>query len=395
MGLYETPAFLFDEDVFKERAELIKEALGDNIPLCFSIKANPFLLNCLPKVIDKVEVCSPGELSICQRLGVKPERIIYSGVMKEDADVERAISYGVGIITAESLLHAEIIEKNAVKSGKKMKLIARLTSGNQFGMDESCLEELVKNRAKYEGFELIGVHYYSGTQKKKLKNIEKDLEHLKAFLVRMKETYDYEPQIVEYGPGLAVNYFNPPYDDTDLVLLNETKEAMVNFAKEYPLSIEMGRFLASTCGTYITKVKDLKENTGTNYVICDGGIHHLKYYGQTMAMQIPPISKYVKLEDGQYQKAKIEEDDKKWAICGSLCTVADVLVREVALGELNIDDVLIFERCGAYSITEGSALFLSRMLPRVYIGTKEKGYKLVRDFICSDLINSVEGNNWR
>ena len=45
MGLYETPAFLFDEDVFKERAELIKEALGDNIPLCFSIKANPFLLN--------------------------------------------------------------------------------------------------------------------------------------------------------------------------------------------------------------------------------------------------------------------------------------------------------------------------------------------------------------
>ena len=79
---------------------------------------------------------------------------------------------------------------------------------------------------------------------------------------------------MEYGPGLAVNYFNPPYDDTDLVLLNETKEAMVNFAKEYPLSIEMGRFLASTCGTYITKVKDLKENTGTNYVICDGGIHH-------------------------------------------------------------------------------------------------------------------------
>ena len=53
----------------------------------------------------------PGELEICIALGVKPESIIYSGVMKEKCDIERAVSYGAGILTCESIRHAALISE--------------------------------------------------------------------------------------------------------------------------------------------------------------------------------------------------------------------------------------------------------------------------------------------
>ena len=63
----QTPYYVFDTDEFAKRAAMIRAALdckgGRRIPLCFSIKANPFLLHRLPEGLDHVEVCSPGELS--------------------------------------------------------------------------------------------------------------------------------------------------------------------------------------------------------------------------------------------------------------------------------------------------------------------------------------------
>ena len=78
-----TPFYLFSFDKFKKRVNLIKSAFGDEIPLCYSIKANPFLLKELPEALSHVEVCSPGELSICENLKIAPEKVLYSGVMKE------------------------------------------------------------------------------------------------------------------------------------------------------------------------------------------------------------------------------------------------------------------------------------------------------------------------
>ena len=74
--------------------------------------------------------------------------------------------------------------------------------------------------------------------------------------------------------------------------LDEAAEVLREFAVEYPLGIEMGRFLAASCGKYYTQVKDLKSTGDANYAILDGGIHHLNYFGQRMAMQVPPISIY-------------------------------------------------------------------------------------------------------
>ena len=58
IGNIYTPDYYFDTDVFEKRVNFVKRELLD-IPLTFSIKANPFLLSRLPQNLRHVEVCSP------------------------------------------------------------------------------------------------------------------------------------------------------------------------------------------------------------------------------------------------------------------------------------------------------------------------------------------------
>lgn len=400
----QTPYYVFDTDEFAKRAAMIRAALdckgGRRIPLCFSIKANPFLLHRLPEGLDHVEVCSPGELEICIALGVKPESIIYSGVMKEKCDIERAVSYGTGILTCESIRHATLISEvmsecipdGAHEAGSvetKAQVILRLTSGNQFGMSLEDIEYIISHPDEFKGITVIGIHYYSGTQKS-LRKINKDLEKIKSALTGLKEKYGFEPKLVEYGPGLCVEYFEDDWQEKEKQALDEAAEVLREFAEEYPLGIEMGRFLAASCGKYYTQVKDLKSTGDANYAILDGGIHHLNYFGQRMAMQVPPIKVYageVSENDEKNGVELTELPDTDYTLCGSLCTVADVLVREVKLKKLELGDVLEFGHCGAYSVTEAPALFLSRQLPAIYAYSKEYGYECLREHIPAAEIN--------
>lgn len=400
----QTPYYVFDTDEFAKRAAMIRAALdckgGRRIPLCFSIKANPFLLHRLPEGLDHVEVCSPGELEICIALGVQPESIIYSGVMKEKCDIERAVSYGAGILTCESIRHATLISQvmfegmpegahEAEFAETKAQVILRLTSGNQFGMSLDDIEYIISHPDEFKGITVIGIHYYSGTQKS-LRKINKDLEKIKSALTMLKDKYSFEPQLVEYGPGLCVEYFEEDWQEKEKQSLDEAAEVLREFAEEYPLGIEMGRFLAASCGKYYTQVKDLKSTGDANYAILDGGIHHLNYFGQRMAMQVPPIKVYAGEVSENEEKPGVELTelpDTDYTLCGSLCTVADVLVREVKLKKLELGDVLEFGHCGAYSVTEAPALFLSRQLPAIYAYSKEYGYECLREHIPAAEIN--------
>ena len=81
----------------------------------------------------------------------------------------------------------------------------------------------------------------------------------------LKDKYSFEPQLVEYGPGLCVEYFEEDWQEKEKQSLDEAAEVLREFAEEYPLGIEMGRFLAASCGKYYTQVKDLKSTGDANY----------------------------------------------------------------------------------------------------------------------------------
>ena len=115
----------------------------------------------------------------------------------------------------------------------------------------------------------------------------------------------------------------------------------------------------------------------------DGGINHLNYYGQAMAMKQPYCTQ---LDTEGNEKTGGEEES--WNLCGALCTVNDVVVKRFPLHKPQLHDILVFERVGAYSVTEGIYLFLSRPLPRIYFWTEGEGLRMVRDGVHTDLLNS-------
>ncbi len=372
-----TPCYIFDTDVFAKRAAAVKNAFGDRVGLCYSIKANPFLLAALPEEFSYIEVCSPGELSICENVGAPLDKIIFSGVNKTEEDIARAYADGVAIFTAESRLHAELINDCAVKNGGRVKLILRLAHGSQFGMDKSDLLDIIDRREQFAGVEIIGLHYFTGTQKTKVRTIEKELALLDELCAELENEHGYKPSHIEYGTGLAVEYYKDFTESTDIALLEEASSVIRPFAEKYPLTVEMGRFFAAECGNYLTKVMDIKTTNDIKYVICDGGINHVNYYGQNMAMKVPPIE--VLDKNG-------EESD--YCLCGSLCTTADILVRKATLPTLERGDIIAFSKCGAYSVAEGIAAFLSRDMPAVALFSEKDGLVSQRGHVATHPLNT-------
>lgn len=375
-----TPSYTFDTDIFQNRIENTARALP-GIPLVYSIKANPFLIPYIPEKIAHIEVCSPGELAICKELKVSPEKIIYSGVMKEAEDVMEAVSYGADILTAESRLHLKLITEAAEKTGKNVKVLLRLSSGNQFGISFEDLKTAINEASCCSLVDIIGLHYYSGTAKN-LKGVEKDIARLQDALESLREASGFSCKMLEYGPGLAAESFAPTDADCeqrDIDLLTSVSPLLNDLSGKVNLSIEMGRFFAAPCGVYETAVMDIKTTDGVNYVIVDGGTHHLKYYGPNTAMKTPLVE----------QDALENERTEDYAICGALCTTADVITRSISLRELKTGDTLRFKRVGAYSVTEGSVLFLSRQMPAIYIRSAKAGTRLIKAPFESHRLNTA------
>ena len=365
-----TPLYVFHEEELQETTRRFQNTLGKVAGLCYAMKANPFLVKVMEPIVDRIEVCSMGEFAICEEQGVAPEKILVSGVLKKAEKLNAVLDkYGNSCMyTAESLQQFELLKNWSAEHRQEISVFPRLTSGNQFGMDQKTIEELIENRQNYPFLKIRGIHYFSGTQKRSVGKIQKELEKLDVFLTELKQKYDFEPEELEYGPGMPVPYFDPSkaIGDDGLMELVQTLEQM-NFSGR--VTLEMGRAFAADCGYYLTKIMDVKSSDDRNYCITDGGIHQLNYDGQIRGMYEPPMEVLAEERQGE---------QKNWTICGSLCTVNDIMVQKLPLTDPKPGDVLVFKKTGAYSCMEGMLLFLSHSLPKIMLYNNTDGFRQVR-----------------
>lgn len=382
---FRTPFYVFDIDEAKGEIRRMKEVFPDRVKICFSIKANPFLTGKLADAADFLEACSFGEMRIAERLGAPEEKIVLSGVNKGKEDLLDALGRHEDRIlyTAESLNQWEILESFAEKTGKKIRVLPRLTDGSQFGMDKSEIEEILAGEHG-KAAQAAGIHYFSGTQKKKIQRTLEELDYIDSCLSEWKERFGFEAGKLEFGSGMAVEYFTDEEtmrakEMDDLAALSGKLQSMTCQGE---VTLEFGRRIAATCGTFVSSVADVKTRTGQDgqqhhFAIADGGIHQVSWYGQTMGMKVPPV-------------CCLEKDGERtdWSVFGSLCSMNDVLLRNVQLPMLKTGDHLAFGRCGAYSMTEGISLFLSRDLPQILFWSEEKGLVMVRETMPTDPLNS-------
>ncbi len=240
--------------------------------------------------------------------------------------------------------------------------------------------DLIRNRADYEGVEIVGIHYFTGTQKRKAKPILRELDYLEELVHKIKDELDFTVQRLEYGTGLAVDYFDENADELEAARLADIAPRIREIGEIAELTVEMGRFFAAPCGYYFTKVIDVKTCYGVNYAIVDGGLNQLKYDGQLQGMQIPVI---LHLKDNEASGSVAP-----WTLCGSLCTTNDILARAAEFDSLEIGDTLVFTRTGAYSAMEGMAIFLSREMPVISVYSEKDGLTVLRERLYSDVFNT-------
>ena len=395
-----TPSYIFDTDELCARIDAMQQILGCGVTVCYAMKANPFLISVLDKKLDKFEVCSPGEFAICEKEGINREKIVLSGVNKEKKDILYTMKTGaVGIYTVESLNQLELINSCAVECGIKVKVLIRVTSGNQFGINERQVYEIADRKDELKGIIIEGIQCYSGTQKKKLSQIEAEVVWLQAIAHTCEAEHGVKLKEIEYGPGLSVDYFVTDKCDamnTDFEELKEFAAMIKEMSEKFNVTLEMGRYIAATCGILISRIADMKMNDTTRYAIIDSGINHINYYGQAMAMKKPrcefiPMEYTEGFADGAAHEVEVySQGVQPYNICGSLCTVGDVIVKNLELKDAKIGDMIAFYNIGAYSVTEGIYLFLSRRMPAIVLYSNKNGYRVIRKSVETFLINSSD-----
>ncbi len=378
LSKYGSPSYVFDIDVLINRVNYLKSKFGDRYGLVYAVKANSFITKYLEDYVERFEICSPGEYEICDNLKIASNKMVISGVYKDLETMDSLIKNNSDILryTIESVNQYNLLVNLAKKYNRKINILIRLNSGGQFGITKEEAKDIIKNNDN-DLVVIKGIEYFSGTQKSSLEIISKEFDSLLNFIKDCHDSLNFEIEEVEYGPGLPIFYYqNESFDeDSYLVGLKEIFDRA-----KCKVSLEIGRGIAASCGKYLTKVVDMKTNKFGNYVILDGGINHLVYYGQVMAIKIPHYEIISKQET---------EEVLTYNLCGSLCTTNDFLVKNLKTKKLNIGDVFVFLNVGAYSVTEGISLFLSRDLPKVIL-IKDGIDVLARDKVKTSKFNFPE-----
>lgn len=406
ISAYGTPLHVLEEGALRERVSYLRSSLPPEVQLCYAVKANTFIMAAIRGLVDCYEVCSPGELQICQEQKLPPEQLVISGVYKTPEVMEELIGTGAPIrsYTVESMEQFRLLGRLAQQQSCHIRLLLRLTSGNQFGLEEGEIREILRESAGSPWLDIRGIQYFSGTQKTSLKRLKRELEYVDAFLEELWEQTGTPLQELEFGPGFPVSYFQSE-EWEEAAYLEGFCQLLRSMKCKPRITLELGRSIAACCGSYLTRVVDQKTNKGQNYAIVDGGIHQLVYYGQSMAMKHPLYEIYRQRNGGAEEiteQAGSAGDGpgqgssacELWNLCGSLCTVNDILVKQLPLRDLQIGDVVRFCNTGAYCLTEGMALFLSRELPRVIMSHEDGSVTVLREQIQTSRFNGPNHYNY-
>ena len=259
-----TPLYLFDQQVLNDRITRLRASLPSRIKLCYAMKANPFIVREASALADCVEACSPGEVLICANAGVPFEKIVLSGVWKDrrcldDLFQADRIPHRFTIESSQQL--KDLVElANAYR--RRVNVLFRLSSENQFGVDSATLKELIAGCKDDPFISIQGIQYYSGTQKTSLKKLDRELNKLHRIVAEVEAACSVKLNEIEYGPGLPVEYFDENEERARSAQdepVAELATLLDGFPFEGDIVLELGRSIAADCGAYLTSVVENDE----------------------------------------------------------------------------------------------------------------------------------------
>jgi diaminopimelate decarboxylase len=375
---YGTPLFAYDSSVLEKKYSSLREALPPEFSISYSIKANPNA-TILGFFLEKgcgLEIASGGEFHQAVSAGCRPDRILFAGPGKTEAELEFALAGGIGEIHLESLLEAERVNRISRRLGIRANVAIRVNPNEEaqggamrmggksapFGIDEEDLDAVLSAILAMDCLHLRGIHLFTGTQildaEILFSQYRKGLEIARRVARRLGSPL----HTVDFGGGLGIPYFAHE-QELDLARLSVGMSEMRSEINSDELFsgtqflVEPGRYLVGEAGVYIARVNDVKVSRGKKYVILDGGMnHHLAAsgnLGQTIKRNYP-IAVVNKLNAASVESVEV---------VGPLCTPLDMLARSVQLPEVEVGDLIGIFLSGAYARAASPLGFLSHPAP--------------------------------
>ena len=377
---YGTPFYLYHGEMIVDRVRKVREALGGDVEVTYSVKANPNLA--VNQVIARehltgAEVASSGELVVARTAGFAPEDIVFAGPAKTDEELEMAVREGIFAVNVESVNEINRLAAVAERQGKNIGVGLRINPAEQlmgsgmrmggtvgqFGLDEADLEEAVRRTLAHpEHLTLRGIHVYTATQ---VFDADACLAHCRNIFELALKTADLAGQtlhVVDFGGGFGVPYFDKQ-EDFDLESFGKGfQELLARYRTDARLMgcrfvFELGRYLVADAGLYVTRVVDVKDMKGKTFVTTDGGMnHHLTAtgnMGQVFRKAYPILN--ISRAPG--------EGDEPVALAGPCCTPLDMFGTSIPLADPEPGDLVGVFYSGAYGFSASNLGFLSHPNP--------------------------------
>ena len=350
-----TPFYCYSVDKLKNNIKEFKKNFSSINPLiCFSVKSNNNL-NIL-KIIKNfglgADVVSKGELLRVLKAGIKPNKIVFSGVGKTVEEIDFAIQKKILLINAESENEIKVIQKISKKKNKKVniglrlnpnidaKTLKKISTGrneDKFGISEYDFVKLI-NKYRYSSnikIKCLSVHI--GSQILNYKPYVKMISVIDKIISKTKYNFDY----IDLGGGMGINYeLNSKKLD-----YKKYKIAIKKFLKKYAVKIifEPGRSIIGNTAALITKVIYVKSSSKKNFVIVDAAMNDFirpALYGSSH--RIIPLKKNKKVIK------KIHD------FVGPICETTDKFLTLNKYQKINENDFLAICDVGAYGIVLSS-----------------------------------------
>jgi len=401
---YGTPLFIYDGHVLDQKWTLLRHTLPPEFSISYSVKANPN-----PAILQHfiargcgLEIASGGEFHQALRAGCPPDRILFAGPGKTEAELELVLTRGIGEIHVESLLEARRISTISRKLGARARVAVRVNPGVEaqggamrmggkpapFGIDEESLDVVLDQLLRDPSLEFRGIHLFTGTQILDytilITQYRKGLEIARRVAHRLRRPL----HTLDFGGGLGIPYFaneqelNMEKLHEDLVRLTAEMKGDALFAGTQ-FMVEPGRYLVGEAGIYVTRVHDIKISRGKKFLIVDGGMnHHLAAsgnLGQVIKRNFP-VAVLNKMEEKTLETVDV---------VGPLCTPLDVLAREVALPSADVGDLIGVFQSGAYARTASPLGFLSHPTPAEVLVRNGEARLIRRRGTYDDFFNDI------
>tara|TARA_B100000614_G_scaffold209606_1_gene192547 strand:- start:187 stop:1227 length:1041 start_codon:yes stop_codon:yes gene_type:complete len=323
------------------------------------------------------DVVSIGELKLALKAGIKPKKIVFSGVGKTDKEIKFAIQKDILSINAESKNEIKLIN-NISKNLNKITNIGirinpniiaktnrKITTGNKvnkFGISILEFLDVIQNRNDYQNINIFLLSVHIGSQIKEIKVYKKVLNLISEILIKLRRL-GHSITYVDFGGGMGIPYFKK---DKKFDFKKFGLEVSKFYKKEkIKIIFEIGRFITGNSGHIISKVIYVKKIKDRYFIIIDTGMNDMARSAiYDTFHEIIPLQKNTK------------KFSKKVEFVGPICESSDTFGVYKNYSLLKEGDYVCITNCGAYGRTLSSNYNMRPLIEEVILSNKK--FKTVR-----------------